>query len=194
MSLLHISGDIENQFIMIKKNIFLFKRCFISAALIAPSITYLIISIIISEDEKIDLLKISGLFFILLYFILATFAYSSQFTIFLYLLKSPKYYNLAELFYFGNFNSIVYYINQLGYFSFALGTIFLFSRDILKKGIKKIIALFFLLSAFLSVIAFIGLLLNSPKINSVTLPSGFLTLPLGVLTIIYAFKKVKGSI
>ncbi|MDZ7723820.1 MAG: hypothetical protein U5R06_13690 [candidate division KSB1 bacterium] len=149
------------------------------AALIAPLLYYLILSVIRKTGEPLTLTQQAGLIFTGIYTVLATISYTSQLSLVPALLHDQS--DLLGLFYFFNPHSIPYYLNQLGYCLFGVGALFLFIGKLNTIGPQRWFALLFVLSGALSIIAFIGLLVDSQVINGLTLPAGLLLLPCGIL-------------
>jgi hypothetical protein len=108
-----------------------------------------------------------------------TISYTTQYTYFIGIIGS----DIASNWFFGNFNSISYYFNQLGYTFFAIGGIFIGYRYCFEKGIKKAFGIILEMCSLLSIVAFIGLALGNPILNKTTVISGLLTLPFGFIAI-----------
>lgn len=182
MILSPLSG-FNTQAVSLLRDDFMFKLSFIMATLIAPSIVYMLVSLL--ANKNLNPPRVLALSMLSLYLLLNTLSYSFQYTVFLNLLNAGEI-GLAKFFYFGNKESISYFLNQTGYFFWAISVLILFGKYSFEKGVKKAIGIIFSLSAVLSILAYIGLLLNIETLNFLTLPSGVLLLPIGILIIIYS--------
>lgn len=184
------NGPIIEQLNYISQNHFIYKLSFIVASFISPSILLLMVlyALFIKTDKETLLLNLIGVIFLLPYLVFVTISYTSQYTIFIHLLQEKSI--SAENWYFGNFDSISYYFNQLGYLFFGIAGICIGYRFCFDKGIKRIFGLILEICSILSVIAFIGLVQKNEVLNFTTLISGLLTLPMGIISIIIG-KRVK---
>ena len=179
MALSAPQGTLEDQINHLRDDAALFRLSFALAALIAPLLFYLILSVIRKAGEPLTLTQHTGLIFTGIYTVLATISYTSQLSLVPALLHDQS--DLLGLFYFFNPHSIPYYLNQLGYSSFGVGVLLLFAGKLKTVGAQRWFALLFVLSGALSIIAFMGLLVDSQVINGLTLPAGLLLLPCGIL-------------
>lgn len=184
-------GTISEQFSEIASNQVLYQLNFFIASLIGPSILslMLIFAFFIETKKATPILNVLGIIFLIPYIMFVTISYTSQYTYFINLLNSNV--DLANEWYFGNFNSLPYYFNQLGYTFFAIGAIFIGIRFCFDSGVKKAFGIILELCALLSIIAFIGLVLGNKSLNSASIISGLLTLPFGFFAIIIGRKLKK---
>jgi CDP-diacylglycerol--glycerol-3-phosphate 3-phosphatidyltransferase len=108
------TGDIETQLNHIKQNPIFYQINFLLASLIAPSITSLliIITLFLKTQKSTPILNLIGLFFLMPYVVCVSISYTSQFTLVTnsFLIDNTIQ---ANNWYFGNFNSIAYFLNQL---------------------------------------------------------------------------------
>jgi hypothetical protein len=192
MSISQPQGNIGEQFKWILNHLVLYNIQYFFVLLIGPSIIYLMFSQLdkYPADHKITY-RIGNLF-LNGYFVLNSIVYASQVILVPKLLSSGLT-DQANVWYFGSSTSIVFFINQMGYCFWGLGTIFLFFRLMNEKGMIKYLSIIYLISAILSVVAFIGLILDNKLITSMTLFSGLAQIPIGVMTIIWGLKDNKNK-
>ena len=192
MAITHVDGNIEAQLQSIYQNPFLFKIGFFFAALIAPSIISLfaILTLFYKTQKSTPILNIIGMFFLVPYIVCVTISYTSQFTLVTNSLLNDNTIQVIN-WYFGSFNSVTYFLNQLGYTFFALGGFCLGYRFLFEKDITKLFGILLELSSILSIIAFAGLAVNSKIINNATILGGLCTLPFGIISIIVGLKLKK---
>jgi CDP-diacylglycerol--glycerol-3-phosphate 3-phosphatidyltransferase len=183
------TGDIETQLNYIKQNPIFYQINFLLASLIAPSLTSLliIITLFLKTRKFTPILNSIGLLFLIPYVVCVSVSYTSQFTL---LTNSLLIDNTiqAKNWYFGNFHSIPYFLNQLGYTFFALSGFCIGYRFLFEKYISKIFGILLVLSSLLSVVAFTGLALNNKIINNATVVSGLCTIPFGIIGIMIGIK------
>jgi hypothetical protein len=115
---------------------------------------------------------------------LASFSYTSQYTVLQSFLRREDFVQ-AELWYFENFGSVPYFINQLGYVFFGLSGLFIGFKFLKEQGVPRAVGVLLWISGILSFIAFGGLALGSELMNFSTLISGMLTLPIGILVMVW---------
>jgi hypothetical protein len=192
MSISQPQGNIWEQFRWISNHLVLHNIQFFFVFLISPSIIYLMLSQLDKYPTEHTIAYRLGTVFLNGYFVLNSLAYASQVILVPKLLSSGLT-DQANVWYFGSSASVAFFINQMGYCFWGLGTIFLFSRLIKERGMIKYLSIIYVISAILSVIAFIGLILDNKSINSMTLYSGFTQIPLGVMTIIWGLKENKNK-
>ncbi|WP_026476507.1 hypothetical protein [Alkaliphilus transvaalensis] len=192
MGLSAVSGSIEEQIRLISQNTLIYRLNFIIASLIAPTFFYLIVVFLELykkeyKKEKYSKREIVGCGFLTLYTFLISISYISQYTIFIRRLEGNVLENI-ERWYFGNVNSMAYFLNQFGYAMWAVGILLLIYSLLEEKGLKKVAAVLLLISAVASLLAFSGLLLNNSFLNSLTIFSGILITPIGIVSIIMGYK------
>ncbi len=188
-----IGNDIEQQLNWIIENSTIYKIQFFFAFLISPSIIYLMLSQLDKFHFDNHVSKKIGMIFITGYFVLNSISYASQ------IILVPKFMDSglieqAKIWYFMSPSSVSYFINQMGYCFWGIGAMILFSRLVKEKGIIKYLSLIYIISAILSIIAFIGLMIGNEIINSMTLYGGLVLIPIGIMTIIWGLqdnKKIK---
>lgn len=182
-----LDSNIE-QIEAIKSNPAVYKLQFEFAFLIAPSIVYIMIAQlnIFSQTNSISL-KL-GYIFLTAYLIFVSISYASQVIIVPRLINNDLV-ELAQIWLFSSSDSIAYFLNQLGYCFWAIAAILLFGKLIKEKGIIKYISIIYFVSALLSVVAFVGLIIENNVLNSLTVVSGLLLAPVGILSIIWGVKE-----
>lgn len=187
MALSQPQGDTYERFQWILQNQALFKLQFFFAFLIAPAIIYMIVSQLISIQGTFLKTDSIGFIFLAAYLVFCNFSYGAQFVMVPKLIKQEMI-SIAHVFYFDSETSFTYFLNQTGYFFWALGILVLFSKHLSQKGPMKAIAVIYILSAVLSAVAFLGLITESKALNSMTFVSGIILLPVGILSIIWSLK------
>lgn len=195
MAISGLEGSIEVQFEQIRQNPFLFRLNYILASLIAPSLSSLliIIALFLKTEKSAPVFNGLGIFFLAPYVVFVSIAYTSQFTLVTNGLLSGNSPQIVQ-WYFGNFYSVAYFLNQLGYAFFALSGFCIGYRFLFEKSVLRLFGWLLYISSFLSVIAFIGLAINSKSLNSVTVLSGLLVMPLGVIALNIGLKLRKGKV
>lgn len=189
MALSSVAGSLDDQIRQIASNGNMYKISFFFAFLIAPSIVYLIVSILSRFYKGNNVGKQVGYLFLAVYMVLVSMAYASQF-ILVPLFLSANLLADAKIWHFHTvLPSISYFLDQTGYFFFGISTIALFYNFIYQKGLKFWLGALFLLSGILSIAAFIGLIISNQTINSLTVPSGLFLIPVGIISIILGLKK-----
>jgi hypothetical protein len=187
MAISQPSGTLEEQLRWVAENTNHMKWQFSLALLISPAIIYLMTAQLAAAGIADKVLLRLGMIFLAVYVALNCVSYGSQVVLVPRLLASGMYDQLT-LWYFGSEVSIAYFLNQTGYFFWAIGTLALFPRFITQKGMIRYISILYVVSAVLSIVAFFGLVLNNTAMNSMTFPSGLLLLPVGVMTVIWGVK------
>ena len=187
MAISQPSGNFEDQIRWVAENTNHMKWQFFLALLISPSIVYLMAAQLTAAGIPEKVFKIPGMVFLAVYVALNCISYGSQIVLVPKLLEAGLYDQLA-LWYFGSEVSVAYFLNQTGYLFWAIATLVLFSRFISQKGMIRYISILYMVSAALSILAFIGLVLNNAALNSMTFPSGLLLLPVAVITLIWGVK------
>lgn len=188
MALFQPTGSVEEQLNSILAHLFIYKLQFFNAFLIGPSLIYMMLVQLQKNPQVGRFYTKMGKMFLTLYLVSVSISYGSQFIVFPGLLKAGLL-EQTKLWYFGSFTSIPYFLNQLGYFFWALGAILLFFRFVKLNGIIKYLSLLYMISAILSLGAFIGLILHHQALNSLTLISGLMLIPTGILTFIWGFRE-----
>ena len=77
----------------------------------------------------------------------------------------------------------------MGYCFWGIAAIALFFGTFRVPRLSGLIAAFYILSAILSMFAFAGLLFESQAFMRLTMPSGLVLLPVGVLTVVWGVQK-----
>ena len=185
-------GTIDNHFVWIHNNAGIYKLQFFFAFLLSPSIIYLMYSQLnlYPAGNKIELM--TGTIFLAGYLVLNSISYASQMTIVPLMIEAGLT-GQAKVWYFSSPTSIAYFLNQTGYCFWALGALILFTRLVKEKGTIKYISIIYMLSAILSVAAFAGLIIENKTLNSMTLYSGLVLIPVGIMSVIRGVKVNKSK-
>ncbi|MFC2138958.1 hypothetical protein ACFLTE_12370 [Bacteroidota bacterium] len=180
---LRLEGTYTDHLSQINDNPTFYVINFVFASLTGPltAIIMVVLTLFVKTRKPTPLLNILSLLFLSAYLVLVCIAYASQYTYFMNLLRSNN--EMAIEWLFRNFNSIPYFIQQLGYMFFALSGILLGYRFLLDKGIKRVFGYFLEIRCLITIVAFIGLALGNQQLNYVTIISGLLTAFLGIFAI-----------
>jgi hypothetical protein len=181
-------GGVDGQLQWLAGHTAVYKAQFFLALLIAPAIVYMMTAQLAALGPGDEPARGFGMACITAYIALNSIAYASQAILVPRFIAAGRM-DAARAWYFASPESIAYFINQLGYCLWGLGALSLFHRVLRGRGMPRLIAAFYFLSAILSVVAFCGLLLESRAVNSLTLPSGLVLLPVGILTVAWGRKK-----
>lgn len=176
----------------IENHLTIHKLQFFCAFLIGPAIVYMMIAQLNKYAYKSQIQSKLGYVFLTSYVVFISISYASQFIVLPRLLES-KSMELARFMYFNSSISLPYFLNQTGYMFWAATAIVLFYPLLTEKGIIKYISIIYIISAILSFIAFTGLIIQHDKLNSLTLVSGLVLIPVGILTIIWGIRENKQS-
>ncbi|WP_028307995.1 hypothetical protein [Desulfitibacter alkalitolerans] len=114
-------GEMNEQLLFIQAKSDIYTMSFVLASLIAPSISFILICIafFVPSKKETPILNMMGALLLAPYITLVSIAYASQYTILQSFLSLGDLFQ-ASYWYFGNQNSIPYFVNQLGYIFFAL--------------------------------------------------------------------------
>lgn len=188
-----LSGTYLNQLRNLAEHWQIFRLSFIVALTIAPVFLYFMISLHQLFLPFVSITKITGYTISVFYAVAATASYGAQLTLVPYYLNQNKFF-MAELWYFFNPDSLAYFINQTGYALWAVAVILLFWSLVKREGIERWLGVLFLLSAIISLAAYTSLLAGVKTLDLLTLISGVLTLPIAMLSLILAIKRLKGMV
>ena len=188
MMLSQPTGSDEDQLNWVLNHLTLYKIQFFLAFLIAPSIIYLMLAQLGKQVTTENNMIKFGYIFIAGYAVLVSIAYCSQIILVPGLLKNGLI-DQAKAWYFGSTVSATFFIDQLGYCFWGIGTIVLFRQFLNGKGIIRSLGILYLVSAVLSIIAFIGLILDNKLMKEMTLYSGLMLIPVAILTIILGYRE-----
>ncbi len=192
MILSPFEGSSQDQLQQVFTNWRTYQFSFVIALFIAPAYVYFMISLLKMNQAEIDIHKAAGLTIAVFYIICATIAYGAQLTLVPYYLNHGQPFMAQHWFFFDN-HSISYYINHTGYALWAMSALFLFTGMVGKKGVTRVIGVLFVLSAALSLAAYAGLIFKIPVLNLMTVPSGMLTIPISLFSVMLAAKKTTGE-
>lgn len=188
MALTTFDGTTQQQLLLISDNLILYVINFVVASFISPLFTFvLVVFVLILISEKIlnKTILIVAICLLLVYVVLSSISYLSQVFVFSSLVSQQEFTH-APFYYFNNHLSVVFIINQLGYVFFASGVIVVGYKLLFQKGILKSIAIIMFLSAILSILAFIGLLINQPFLQMFSVVSGLFALGLAITILLYS--------
>ncbi len=166
-----------------------FRLSFAVALTIAPVFLYFMVSLHRLLLPTVSMTKIAGYTIAVFYVVAATLSYGAQLTLVPYYLNQNAIF-MAEIWYFFNQDSLAYFINQTSYAFWAVAVLLLFWSLIKKVGIERWLGALFILSAITSLMAYAGLMAGVPVLSSLTLISGVLTLPIAILALILAIKRL----
>ena len=194
MTASEVTGSIEEQLRQISEAPGLFIANFFWASLIAPSILVLMLTFArYTETRKQTPITYRlCLFFLAGYFIFVSISYMSQYLYFPRLLAEGNI-EMAVAWYFGNELSRPYFLNQLGYFLFGIAAIIIGFRLFFEPLLPRLIGITLWASGLLCLFAFLGLILNIEWQGLISIFSGLLTLPMGILSIIWGRKKLQDN-
>jgi len=141
--------------------------------------------------KKARFFRINGMIFLVVYAILVTVSYGSQQWVPL-MITGGREAALVRWFFYGE-GSMAYFLNQLGYFTWSFGAMLLFYPLWWQSGRRLYLVTITYLSALLSILAFIGLMADNFFLNSMTVYSGLLMLPMAILIILDVVKPTAAS-
>ncbi|NPU99853.1 MAG: hypothetical protein HPY53_00575 [Brevinematales bacterium] len=180
-------GAIEQQLAFISLHPSIHMLGFFFAFLIAPAFGFIMIITLESIADKNRALYNFSLIFFAIYATMVTVSYTAQFALVPGLLKTGNT-QLAAQWYFNTPGSIAGFFNQMGY-TILIIPMMIWSIELLKqKGVLKVSAILLILSSTLQLGAFAGLITDNSTLSFLTLPSGIMVLPLGVLSTLYGIK------
>jgi hypothetical protein len=188
MAIAQPEGSTEEELRWILQHLTLHKFKFFLAMLISPALIYMMLTQVL-HVPKVDKISMrSAMIFLAVYATLVTISYASQ-AILLPTLLEAGFLHEAKFWYFESSYSITYFINQTGYFFWAIAAIVLFFRFRVQFGMVRYLSLIYTTSAVLSVIAFVGLIMDIEWMKLMTFPSGMLLLPVGVMSAVWGVKE-----
>lgn len=181
-------GTIEQQLQWVAGHVLLYRAQFVLAFLLAPAIITMMLAQLKKLQTADTLSRRFGMVFLAAYAVLNSVSYGSQAVL------VPRYLAagqmaLARAWYFASPSSVAYFINQLGYCLWGIAAIVLFFEALRDWRLKGLIASFYYLSALLSIMAFAGLLFESPGLMRLTMPGGLVLFPVGILTVAWGLSK-----
>ncbi len=181
-------GQPEDELLWIAENLTLHKLKFFFALLISPALIYLMLTQVL-HVPKVDKISMrSAMIFLAVYATLATISYSSQLILLPALIEAGLIQE-AKIWYFETPYSVPYFINQTGYFFWAIAASVLFFRFRMHPGIIRYFSLIYTVSAVLSIIAFLGLVMDIGWMKLMTFPSGLLLLPVGIMSVVWGIRE-----
>jgi hypothetical protein len=184
MVISQFDGTIEEQLLSLSTGSSLYQINFFIASLIAPVFLFVmyVLAFFVETGKQTPVLNILGAAFLIPYLILVSISYTSQYVILPTLIEAHNL-ETARLWLFDNPESIVYYLNQLGYLFLAIAMCSIGWKYLFEKGLFKFTGILLWSSGILSVIAFAGLALGSSAINAATFLSGILILPFAIIVV-----------
>jgi len=178
----------EQQLYWVMRNLAMYRCQFILAFLIAPLVLYMMSAQLDRAGTGGGTAGLTGRLFLAGYLVLNSISYASQIVLVPGFMRAGMV-QQAGLFYFGSEESVVYFLNQMGYAFWAVGAIILFVPLVRHSGMIRYISGLYLISALLSIAAFAGLMADSKVLNSLTLYSGLILAPVGILTAIWGIRE-----
>lgn len=186
-----LQGTVEEQLTQIAEAPGLFMANFFIASLIAPALVALMLTFTSVKLEKTTpLLDRIGSLFLGGYFVLVTLSYTAQYAFLPRLLAAGEM-ELAKLWFFEGPASIPYYLNQLGYALFGASAFFIGYKLLFEGGAPRLIGIALWVSGLLSWMAFFGLALQIEPQGLLSILSGLLTLPVGIMSILWGRKLLR---
>jgi hypothetical protein len=194
MTASEVTGSVEEQLRQISEAPGLFRANFFWASLIAPSILVLMLTFArYTETRKhTPLIYRLSLLFLTGYFVFVSISYVSQYTYLPRLLADGNI-DLALAWYFGNESSRPYFFNQLGYSLFGIAAILIGYKMFYESLLPRLIGIVLWASGLLCLLAFLGLILHIPGQGLISILSGLLTLPVGIMAILWGRKLLQGN-
>jgi hypothetical protein len=189
MTASEITGTVEEQLLQISEAPGLYMANFFWASLIAPSILVLMLTFArYTETRKqTPLIYRLSLLFLAGYFVFVSISYVSQY-VYLPRLLAVGNIELATAWYFGNEFSRPYFFNQLGYFLFGIAAIMIGYKMFFEPLLPRLIGIVLWASGLLCLLAFFGLILRIEGQGLISVLSGLLTLPVGIMSILWGRK------
>jgi hypothetical protein len=195
MTASEVKGSVEAQLLQISEAPGLFMANFFWASLIAPSILVLMLTFArYTETRKqTPLIYRFSLLFLAGYFVFVSISYVSQYAYLPRLLAEGNI-ELAAAWYFGNESSRPYFFNQLGYSLFGIAAILIGYKMFYEPLLPRLIGIVLWASGLLCLLAFLGLILQIEGQGLVSVLSGLLTLPVGIMSILWGRKLLQENI
>lgn len=192
MVLAEMGGDVQEQLAIIAHNSTVYRWNFMFATLIAPATAFIMLLMAYGvkvKKHKPVLISVGELA-LSLYVLSVSISYISQYTtLFNHISKGNL--ERSENWFFLNPDSYAYFFNQLGYTFFAISALLIGFGLLFEKGLVKVIGVLLWLSGALSIVAFIGYIARNELINTATVASGIIMLPIGILVILLGIKMKK---
>ena len=186
-----VAGEPE-QLQWLSANTGLFKFQFLFAFLICPAMLYMLYAQLNTIGDPSPMAVRLGGIFLAAYAVFSSIAYGSQMILIPQLIQAGME-TQARLWYLEASPSIVYFLNQTGYFFWALAMLILFVPVLKLPGIPRALAVIYTVSAALSIVAYAGLIIENEQLNSVTFISGLMLLPTGVLGAFYGIRSSRST-
>jgi hypothetical protein len=189
MTASEITGSVEEQLLQISEAPGLFMANFFWASLIAPSILVLLLTFAryTKIRKQTPFIYHFSLLFLAGYFVFVSISYVSQYAYLPRLLAEGNT-DLAVAWYFGDASSRPYFLNQLGYSLFGIAAILIGYKMFNEPLLPRLIGIVLWASGLLCLLAFLGLILLIPGQGLVSILSGLLTLPVGIMSILWGRK------
>ena len=189
MTASEITGSVEEQLLQISEAPGLFMANFFWASLIAPSILVLLLTFARYTEirKQTPFIYHFSLLFLAGYFVFVSISYVSQYAYLPRLLAEGNT-DLAVAWYFGDESSRPYFFNQLGYSLFGIAAILIGYKMLHEPLLPRLIGIVLWVSGLLCLLAFLGLILHIPGQGLISILSGLLTLPVGIMSILWGRK------
>lgn len=136
MGLSQLDGSMEERITSLTADATVHKLNFFIASLIAPALVLILtcLALFFSTKKETPVLNVLGMLFLAPYLALVTVAYSSQYILLPALLNDGRITD-AYLWYFENPNSVIYFLDQLGYVFFALSACVIGWKYLFERGL-----------------------------------------------------------
>ncbi len=186
-------GDVSTQIFQLSSQFWPHALNFGLALLIAPLLLVMLAFLVKSLDEAINPISLwLATLFYLLYFVLVSISYGSQILFKWLFMTAHTPMSTLLNWYFYQEPSLVVFINQTGYLAFSIATLILFIPLFsVKSTLLKSINVLFVVSALLQTTASLSLYFQVPFLGRLTLVSGMLMLPVGILIHLYSRNLIK---
>jgi hypothetical protein len=186
-------GTVDQQLIALSKGSFLYRLSFLTASLATlPLLTLMVVLALFEHPEsKPNILSILGALFLVPYVGLVSISYVSQCTLFPRLLADMSIVGASQvkIWYYNNPDSIPYLLDLLGLVFFSLSALAIGAKLVRTKGWLKAMGWLLVLSGLTGLLGFSGYVADNLLIESSIVLSGVLTVPLGLLAILWGAKQ-----
>ncbi len=183
MALSPIRGSVDEQIMAVSENTQTFQLQYFFAFLIAPAALYLIFALLYKTPRHRNLFFQLGIVSLAVYATLVSVSYGAQMILIPRLLEADRDF-CAALWLFGSPYSASYFLNQTGYVFWGIGVMALFEPFTRRQGLQKIAGTLMLISGILSIIAYSGYILDIAFLNALTILSGIVILPVGIIAVL----------
>ena len=190
MFISEVQGTVGEQLEQIAQDPSLYMANFFIASLIAPALIILLVTLAFSLDTNLrtPLLDQVGIIFLVIYAVLVSIAYTSQYVYLPGLLTEGEMSLAKPWFFHDGGTSISYFLNQLGYACFGAAALLIGYKLLFERAMAKAAGVLLWASGLLSLAAFAGLALQIEIQGVISIISGLLMLPVSILAIFWGKK------